>query len=820
MEMRSTFAILLSGSLGLGLSACQSGDADQPGPGNPDGGCAMSPVMTVFSTRCSNSGCHATGGRYPELTPAGIAAWMGGNSRMMPNERLVVPGSPETSWLYRKVSGTQGDGGGALMPLGAAMPIDEVSVIRDWIAGGAPTQCGDTGPTTPLPVDPNTLDQSALFTCSAPGPGSSVARIRRIDQPEWTHAVGAPNEPSSTNLTAYQNPFSNQSGAAYSTYSAGLTVDSATLDLYFLNLPEAGAAWWNNKAPTVRTHGVYYDATIDCFYSTAKPTAACIDTFVSRYLSLGVLSRAPTADESARFRGYVVTALAREPGGGQTGAPRAATINELSAAAWLTSGALFRTEIGTPVESDTAGRRRLTSEELALALGSVLNTHRPGSLLWYGGSGWVPPAPDDANVRLGWLQQIRAAADSGSIQDPAVLRTLLLTYASGTDPGRRDTLFDRFNDTRDVPARGEYWLAPRITGFFREWLGYGSAISAFKDPPGATSRFTTSNNPFDRTTTSFVNLQNRYYGYESTLVDQMDDTIARTVIESAAARSNVFSALLTTRLWRLPSDQASTNTQTCNTSADCTMAGYTTCTTLKLCGNSVSGSTAASARVYNLENVPATAAGRWVTMSASERSGVLTHPAWLGAHGNNFEDDASLVHRGKWVREKLFCQTVPGLQNVMVQAKLGPQGPSARERVDAATTVGPNAPTCLGCHSQMNSLGYPFEIYNHAGFLRATDHGHAPVGSTTITNAPDPSMNGAFGSAVDFSQALAASPYAKRCFVRQAFRYFTGRDETLKDACTLTAMEGALDRGSFFDMLSTLVTSDTFLYRTIEGGTP
>jgi hypothetical protein len=118
----------------------------------------------------------------------------------------------------------------------------------------------------------------------------------------------------------------------------------------------------------------------------------------------------------------------------------------------------------------------------------------------------------------------------------------------------------------------------------------------------------------------------------------------------------------------------------------------------------------------------------------------------------------------------------------------------------------------------MNSLGFPFEIYNHAGFLRASDHGHAPDGSATITNLRDPALNTAIKDAIDFTQKIANSPYAKRCFIRQAFRYFAGRDETLADACTLAAMESALDQGTFIDMLVALVTSDTFLYRTVNGG--
>ena len=47
-----------------------------------------------------------------------------------------------------------------------------------------------------------------------------------------------------------------------------------------------------------------------------------------------------------------------------------------------------------------------------------------------------------------------------------------------------------------------------------------------------------------------------------------------------------------------------------------------------------------------------------------------------------------------------------------------------------------------------------------------------------------------------------------------------GRDESPADACTLAAMESSFAGGSFFAMLETLLTSDTFLYRHDVGGTP
>ena len=128
----------------------------------------------------------------------------------------------------------------------------------------------------------------------------------------------------------------------------------------------------------------------------------------------------------------------------------------------------------------------------------------------------------------------------------------------------------------------------------------------------------------------------------------------------------------------------------------------------------------------------------------------------------------------------------------------------------------------------MNPLGYPFEMYDHAGFVREYDKfevdgktPHPPDATSTIDNAPDPALNVAVQNAVDFAQRVSStSPYARRCFIRQSFRYFMGRDETMADQCTLTAMEAALDKGSFFDMLAVLASSDSVVDRTPQGGQP
>jgi hypothetical protein len=377
------------------------------------------------------------------------------------------------------------------------------------------------------------------------------------------------------------------------------------------------------------------------------------------------------------------------------------------------------------------------------------------------------------------MSLVRQAADDGTIFERSTIHSIFEAYRGGRDATPPDPSGEE--DDRDLPSRGDFWIAENLLQFFREWLDYEGALSAFKDTPGGTSRYggpDRGGSIFDRTTGGYGNLQDSYYVYESTMVDQMDDTIARTVIESHERGEDVFAALFTTRMWRLPSTLVDTNGVPCTDETDCTEMGYESCSPIGICANSISGSTTTMARVYGREDIPNTPEGRWVEMPAAERMGVLTHPAWLSAHGGNFEDDASAIRRGHWIREQLFCETVPGLELVSVEARLVPSDPSRSARMRLVTSVedpsaNPYSPTCMGCHSLMNSLGYPFEIYNHAGFLRAYDHGPGmtevpPSGASMIALAPDPSLLGPVRDAVELSERIAASRVAASSDTRSA----------------------------------------------------
>jgi hypothetical protein len=62
---------------------------------------------------------------------------------------------------------------------------------------------------------------------------------------------------------------------------------------------------------------------------------------------------------------------------------------------------------------------------------------------------------------------------------------------------------------------------------------------------------------------------------------------------------------------------------------------------------------------------------------------------------------------------------------------------------------------------------------------------------------------------------LGKSQRVRQSFIRHLFRYFMGRNEMLSDSRTLIAAEKAYveNGGSFKELVVSLLSSDSFLYR-------
>lgn len=197
------------------------------------------------------------------------------------------------------------------------------------------------------------------------------------------------------------------------------------------------------------------------------------------------------------------------------------------------------------------------------------------------------------------------------------------------------------------------------------------------------------------------------------------------------------------------------------------------------------------------------------TAPEGKRLGILTHPSWLVSHSDAMDNHAIL--RGRWIRERLLGGGIPDVP-ITVDAML-PNEPhnTLRERMRVTTET-----YCWTCHQKMDPLGLPFEMFNHAGLYRETEL-EKPVDTTgEIIDSGDPTIDGSVANAIEMIQRLAESKRAEQVFIRHAFRFWMGRNETLNDGPILQEAYRAYkdSGGSMNALLISLLTSDAFLYRT------
>ncbi len=196
------------------------------------------------------------------------------------------------------------------------------------------------------------------------------------------------------------------------------------------------------------------------------------------------------------------------------------------------------------------------------------------------------------------------------------------------------------------------------------------------------------------------------------------------------------------------------------------------------------------------------------TVTGDERLGILTHPSWLVSHSDAMDNHA--IRRGRWIRERLLGGGIPDVP-ITVDAML-PDEPknTLRERMRVT-----REDYCWTCHKKMDPLGLPFEMYNHAGLYREQELNKPVDSSGEIIDSGDPSLDGEVANAIDMIQKLAESERVEQVFVRHAFRFWMGRNETLNDAIVLQDAHRAYNDndGSLNAMLVSLLTSDAFLYR-------
>ncbi len=363
----------------------------------------------------------------------------------------------------------------------------------------------------------------------------------------------------------------------------------------------------------------------------------------------------------------------------------------------------------------------------------------------------------DAHGRTRLSQRETAFALSYALDNRPVDEFFRAGEALASSEGVAERVRERLVDDSDGYERN-----PRILGFFREYFGYMNAEEVFKDHP------------------------DRGKHDPRRLVADLEMTI----VEILKADREVLAELLTTRDFYVNSKWGQKDEAGTLQPRDERRDEYPTAFNLPVDWK------------WSADLQP-------VRFPDGERAGVLTHPAWLAAWSGNFDNHP--VQRGKWIRTHLLGGTVPDVP-IGVDARVPElEHTSFRDRLERATKPA----ECWRCHRSMDPLGLAFERYDHYGRFQRRDAGQPVDASGAITRVPVAGLEGRFPGPAAMMEAVAVSPYVEQVFVRNVFRYFMGRNESLGDANTLQDAHRAYREsgGSFDAVVISLLSSDSFLLR-------
>ena len=168
-------------------------------------------------------------------------------------------------------------------------------------------------------------------------------------------------------------------------------------------------------------------------------------------------------------------------------------------------------------------------------------------------------------------------------------------------------------------------------------------------------------------------------------------------------------------------------------------------------------------RLYGVE-LPADAPFQRISMNASDRAGILSHPYLMATFADT--TSSSPIRRGVFLARGVLGRTLRPPPNAFVPLPpaLHPDL-NTRERVALQT----KADACISCHGLINPLGFSLERYDAIGRIRGEDN-HRPIDASGFyrSRAGDDVR---FNGARELAAFLAGSEETHAAFVEKLFYY-------------------------------------------------
>lgn len=213
---------------------------------------------------------------------------------------------------------------------------------------------------------------------------------------------------------------------------------------------------------------------------------------------------------------------------------------------------------------------------------------------------------------------------------------------------------------------------------------------------------------------------------------------------------------------------------------------------------------AALAEHYGLE-APTGERG-WVRYD-DERAGILSHGAVLAAFSKF--TDTSPTQRGIFVRTRLMCDVIdsPPANVDVDQPPMGAPDDCKTDRYLAHM----GGSGCVGCHSQMDPIGFGLERYDIAGRFREHDDDREDCRLDGIGNLPG---GATFSGPKQLAELLTERKEIQSCAVEQLFNYSIGRPVQRLERQAIASLVESFERDGRLDtLLLDHVASDAFALR-------
>jgi hypothetical protein len=209
------------------------------------------------------------------------------------------------------------------------------------------------------------------------------------------------------------------------------------------------------------------------------------------------------------------------------------------------------------------------------------------------------------------------------------------------------------------------------------------------------------------------------------------------------------------------------------------------------------------ASFYGVPGVTGTAMQKVDLPAGSNRGGLLRQAGFLAV--TSLPTRTSVVRRGKWVLSQLLCQTPPPPPPGIPPLPTTPP-PGATQRQILAQHA--SSPSCSGCHSQMDPIGFSLENFDAVGSFRTQDNG-APIDATATVEGQ------AIDGAAQLAQVLKNDPALPACLAQTVYSYAVGRSVVAADQAAVASITQAFTRAgsTWAQLFAGVATSGAFIQR-------